>query len=172
MFKKLLPIFLMLLLLWGCASTKQVEYGGKRFTVDTADNTISDGSYTYCYAVSKTAVEITYPNGAWFTSAKNGISYSADYQQTVENMYTAGGALAEAVRKVEGNPESRLFSIVCAVLLGGIGLALLLFPEVFFYLRFGWMLQDAEPSDTAIFRCRFGGGVVIALTIIYLIINQ
>ncbi len=172
MLKKLLPILFILLLLAGCSSTKRVEYGGKYFTVNTKTNTVFDGANSYSYTASGNAVEITYPNGAWYYSGKNGISYSDDYHETVDKAYTDGGFLAEAVRKAEGNPETRLFTIFGGLLLGALGLSMLLFPEIFFYLRYGWMFRNAEPSDGAILWCRFSGGVAILLAIIFVLVNS
>ena len=52
------------------------------------------------------------------------------------------------------------------VLLIGLGIVQLVFPEILWYLRRGIWYRDAEPSDFALVMGRIGGVVIIITAIV------
>ena len=50
------------------------------------------------------------------------------------------------------------------------GIPMILLPEVAFFISYGWMLKNAEPSDGMITYTRICGGVFILIGIFVLFI--
>lgn len=48
------------------------------------------------------------------------------------------------------------------------GIPMILLPEVAFFISYGWMLKNAEPSDGMITYTRICGGVFILIGIVVL----
>ncbi|MBR4289365.1 MAG: hypothetical protein IKT52_01845 [Oscillospiraceae bacterium] len=129
--KKLLLLILVLLMLVGCAyeepqTVYTVGIENVHLTVDTQNQTISDGLFTYHYTVTasgnSTRINITYPNGAtyyWAWSGNTGHGgWSEDYD---DSTYTDGRTLRRALehdpsgtqqkRERSGNPLLGLLAI-------------------------------------------------------------
>ena len=173
-------VLLLILSLWGCAQQEQIfeiERNGTMFSVDTENRTISDGSHTYHYMLSYTAssssVTITYPNGSSFYDSvvKGGSgssSWSDDYK---DDAYVSGWTLSAVVRQTIPKP-AHTGKIIAGLFLIVLGIFDLAFPQVSWYLGFGWYFKNAEPSDAALICGRVVGvivmifGVVLMLTAI------
>ena len=170
-----LAAFLLLFSLSGCKS-KDETYNRARdgvvYTVDPANQTITDGTYTYHYTLSRGSSEITvtYPDGSYYwdrrSTDKHGISYgtfsgSKDYD---EDRYVSGDTLCDVVRS--GLPkESKPKNVLLILLLLVVGIFNTCSPKSAWYLSTGWQFRDAEPSDDALVLTRLGGIVCLAIGI-------
>lgn len=182
--KRLLPLILALLLvLVGCAyeepqTVYTVGIENVQLTVDTQNQTISDGLFTYHYTITATGnsskITITYPNGAtyywtWSGNAGHG-GWSEDYD---DSTYADGRTLRLALehdpsgtkkkRERSGNPLLGLLAI-------GLGIWNTGWPYSSWYLSHGWYYKDTEPSDAALAMTRFGGIISIIIGIILLLV--
>ena len=133
--KKWILLLLVLLLLAGCAyedpqTVYTVGVENVELTVDTRNQTISDGLFTYHYTITgignSTEATITYPNGAtyyWTWRGNTGSGgWSDDYD---ESTYTDGYALRLALeyepmgtrksRERSGNPILGLLAICLGI---------------------------------------------------------
>lgn len=168
---------LCLLLLTGCGKNAgdpnvyNVEYGGKTYTVDQNEQTISVDGYTCRFEItgsgSATDVTITYPDGSswwhhWSGNSGHG-GMSADYD---ESRYISGYTLWNVLE--QGAPRTQRGS-THAVL----GFLLILFgvfeagwPKVSWYLSHGWRYKNAEPSELALGLGRAAGILMIVIGII------
>ena len=172
-FRILLPLLILALVLSGCGQTAQVPYdytvhaltGDVTFTVHPATCTITHGEDVYTYQVeksgSRTSYVIDYPNGAtfhWTQSETGGAGgWSDDYD---EGRYISGNILVDAIEKSQ--PREVSGNIGIGLLLIGLGAVNFFLPQLSFYLRYGWAVENAEPSDTYIIMTR-AGGVLAAL---------
>jgi len=176
-------LLLLALLLTACgeseprSSVYPVEYLGTTYYVDVSQGTITCGEDLYRFTVSASGdtrrTTITYPNGAtYFWSEGNSVGAGGASEGYDSVRYVDGLTLiniidqagpSRSTRERSGNP---LFGFVC-ILIGALNLA---FPQVGWYLRYGWHFKDAEPSDLAIGLARLGGGVVILIGIILIFI--
>ncbi len=167
---------LLILVLGGCSeksASDPIEKNGIAYFVDTEKNTISDGSHTYQYDFSGNAesysLTITYPDGSsyWWqkSGAMGGGGWSEDYR---EDAYISGEVLSEIVlasAPSKGNSGEILGSIILLVF-GGLSIA---FPKVWWFLKFGWHFQDAEPSNASLVACRISGVAAIVIGVVLLI---
>ena len=171
----LLAAFLLLFSLSGCKS-KDKTYNRARdgvvYTVDPADQTITDGTYTYYYTLSggNSEITVTFPDGSYYWERKStgshGISYgsfsgSEDYD---EDRYVSGDTLCDVVRSCLPKEEEPK-NVLMILLLLTVGVFNTCAPKAAWYLSTGWQFRDAEPSDEALALARFGGIVCLAIGI-------
>ena len=126
--KRIIVIFLLAaLLLSGCAPKETVhtvtpnrngiDYA---FTVDTENRTISDGQYTYTYAVRGDTTTITYPNGAQFYWTQNGYLGAGGWDDHYDpKTYTDGDMLINVID--ETTPEPKNGNFLAGLLLAALG---------------------------------------------------
>ncbi len=149
---------------------------GSTYLVDENTDTISCGGIEYKFSVSGNgeSIEITYPDGSTYWESGRNSAYSAGWSDdyiafTEENEknYKPGDILCDVYRSENPVRERKSF---WRILIGSIlGLFSLLLPEAAWYLHIGWKIKDAEPSDAAIIMERIGGGILVALVILYII---
>lgn len=177
-------LLLLALLLTACggesepkSSVYPVEYLGTTYYVDLAQGTVTCGEDVYTFTVSVSgdtrSTKITYPNGATYNWTDTGYGGAGGASEGYDEVrYVDGFTLINIIdqagpsrdtRDRQGNP---LLGFVC-ILIGALNLA---FPQIGWYLRYGWHFKDAEPSDLAIGMARLGGGVVILIGIILIFI--
>ena len=178
----LLPLLILALILSGCAGTaSQMPYdtnysSGSRyysFTVDPAAGTIACGEDVYTYQVeksgSRTNYVIDYPNGAiyhWTATEHGGAGgWSDDYDP---ERYIPGDVLVHSLEL--NQPREKTGNIFVGLLLMGLGALNFFLPELSFYLRYGWAVRDAEPSDAYITAAKIGGVLAAVLGLIFCII--
>lgn len=169
MMKKLLVLLFSMLLLAGCAEKASATYtvvtSHGEFTVDQAQQTISDGTHIYKFEMSgtgRTEVRIIYPNGSTFwRSYDSEYSYSGGWSEDYdENAYVPGDVLLDLLERdapssgKKGNPLLGIFLIA-------IGLWHVLAPQSAWYLSKGWYYKDAEPSEAALGMYRIGGVLAV-----------
>lgn len=169
-------VFLMLLavsaLLCGCAGKRlsvntdhTAINDGIVFSIDTENQTITDGKDVYRYSVEKNSITIIYPNNAtysWFSAGYGSSSGDYDDRRYISGMILAQ-ALSQAGPKKSGtDPNLVLFGLVCTA----IGLWQSISPDSVWYLRHGWKFRNAEPSDIALGLTRLGGGLAIIIGVI------
>jgi hypothetical protein len=56
------------------------------------------------------------------------------------------------------------------LLLMGLGAVNFFLPEIPFYLRYGWAVENAEPSDAYITWTKIGGALAAVLGLVFCII--
>lgn len=176
-FRILLPLLLLALLLSGCGGASQEPYtysdGGNTVTVDPISQTISNGSEVFTYEVTETGTgfhyTITFPDGSrywWNISGSGGAGGWSDDFDTDRWLYADFliGALRQSQpREKTGNP-------VAGLLLMGLGAVNFFFPELGFFLRHGWAVENAEPSDAYITYAKIAGVLVAAAGLLVCII--
>lgn len=169
-----LTTIILSILLCSCSDSQKkkqytVQQGDTIFTIDTENETISNGNTLYHYTVSTTVsgyrLEITYPDNStywWETTSSGGYGgWSDDYD---ENRYVSGALLCEML---ELNPAATSIhkNMFLILLLLVIGLFHLISPRRAWYLEHGWWYKDAEPSDVALGAHRLIGVVALIAAI-------
>lgn len=173
-FRQLLPLLLLALLLSACAepSTEPYTYnyrsdstGYYEFTVNPEHGTITHGDDVYTYQIevsrTRTSYVIDYPNGAIFhwTAGNGGGSGGWDEDYDPER-YIPGDIIVHALE--QNQPRQKQGNIGIGLLLIGLGAVNFFLPELPFYLKYGWAVENAEPSDAYIAITKTGG-VVLAV---------
>lgn len=179
---RILPLLLtLLLLLCACGSEEppssvyEVERGGRTYTVDQDNQTITCDGETYRFSIqgggSRISTEITYPDGStywWETSEMGGFGgWSDDYDPTA---YVDGEVLLEVLGTDRAAPEKDGGNPLPGLLIIGLGIWGVAAPRSVWYLSYGWRYKDAEPSDMALVAERLGGGVAIVVGVILLFV--
>ena len=174
--KKICMVLLTVLLLFSlcaCAEVEEtytVEKGWRTFQVDTKACTVSDGTDTYTYTFSGNSdsygIKVIYPDGSYYSQTKSGShitgSTSKDYDS---NRYVSGDILCDVIAEGapaaprDGNPQPSIVFV-------GLGLFLLLAPQVAWFLEWGWRFKNAEPSNAALIVNRVVGGVCILVGVL------
>ena len=138
--------------------------------MDPVNHTITYEDDVYIYTVtasgrSRTHYEITYPNGATYywtkTDTVGSGGWSDDYDET---RYISGDILIDAIRFKQ--PREKTGNPFLGILLIGLGALNIWKPELSFYLRYGWAVRNAEPSDGYLAMTAFGGIVVVVIGLI------
>ena len=169
----LIVLMLIAISLCACSSmstTYTVEQDGITYVVDTINSTVFDGGNTYQYSFSGSyssyKIDITYPDGSTYWWQQQGSSgfggWSDNYD---ENRYVAGDVLCDVLEE-KAPKESNLGKIFMAIFLLGIGMLNIISPNTAWYLQYGWIYKDAEPSDNALTMNRILGGVAIIIAVI------
>lgn len=175
-FRVLLPLLVLALLLSGCAEKAQNPYsytqGGNTVTVDPENGTITQGENVYTYTVEEgrnyTSYEIRYPNGGtyyWTTTEVSGVGGGNEAYD--ESEYLPGHLLVNALERPA--PRQRHGNFVVGLMLIGLGAVGFFLPELPFYLRYGWAVENAVPSDAYITWSKIGGVLSAVLGLIYCI---
>lgn len=177
-FWKVLVMLVVVLSLWGCTRQEKIyttERNGIQFVVDTENRTISDGVYTYHYGLSEGAssstLTITYPNGAsyWDTQNDKGNGSSGWSDDYKADAYVSGWTLSNVVRQTIPKPANS-GKIIAGLIVIGLSIAEIAFPQGLWYLRYGWHFKSAEPSDASLMLARVGGVVGIILGAILILV--
>ena len=177
--KKLLLIFILctsLLLLPACGkkeSVYTVTLNNKDYVVDTVNQTIQEGGFTYSYEMSLSGDSITieYPNGSTYWWQQNGAmghgGWSNDYDPA--KYPSDGGTLIDVLEKEAPRQRSDK-SFVPFFLFLFAGLFNLFAPETSWYLGHGWRYKNAEPSDLTLIVTRITGGIAIAAAFLWIFV--
>ncbi len=187
--KKLLAVAAAVLLLFCACSGKAEQAGGPEVVIQDGvtytlerqngerdqTGTLSDGTYTYTYALSPRSggyrLEITYPDGSssWWETTGNG-GYGGWSDNYTEGKYADHWTLRDVI--LEGGPAyaegpGNLWLVVLLAALGGFNLLL---PRASWYLSYGWRYKNAEPSDLVLAINRIGGGAILAVALLLLLL--
>lgn len=168
-FRTLIPLLILVLLLSGCAGEPvPYEYtqGENTVTVDPIHQTISNGQETFTYTVedrgSRVQYEITFPDGSryWWIAGNGGGAggWSDDFNQ---DRWSYASFLVRALE--QSAPREKVGNPGAGLLLMGLGAVNFFLPELPFYFRYGWAVENAEPSDTYITWTKTAG-VIAAVT--------
>lgn len=149
-----------------------VEIDGVEYTINKAEDTITDGENTYEYRYDGSWLNyelvIFYPDGGWYIWKQ-----TKDEGHGHMKMYTTDGIYdnAETLVKVaqEDTPSKPWFLILIVVLIAMLGL---LFPERMVLLFESWRFADPKPkpSQTAILVERISSVFVLFLAAIGFIV--
>lgn len=166
--KRLLLLTLtVLLLLTGCGQTGlrdiyTVERDGILFTVDPEAHTITDGENVYIYKVTDNSTTITYPDGRYFTWTYNEHGATGT-GNTLTNGNVSNSTLVSIAeeaqpRKAAGKSTATVLTSLIVALFGVI---IAVFPNVSWYVSYGWRYKNAEPSDAALIFARVSGILIV-----------
>ena len=173
-FRILLPLLVLALVLSGCAGERMESYtynvNNRTIEIYPESGTIVDGLDVYHYTRTENQsgsidYVITYPNGGRFNWTKTENGGRGGGSGINESLYLSGDVLMWALEA--GEPAKKVGSPILGLLLMGLGAVNILFPEVTFHLRKGWMFRDAEPSDAYLFWGRVSGALVAVLGLIW-----
>ena len=176
-FRILVFLLVLALVLSACANQRQEPYEYtfslhgqvKTIKINPETQTILDGTDVYYYTVTEvgsgTDYDITYPNGGtywWMSTKYSGHGGWGDNYD--DNRYIPGDILIYALQ--ENQPWERNGNIGIGLLLLGLGAVNFFIPELPFYLRYGWAVENAEPSDTYLTLTKGGGILAMILGLI------
>ena len=172
----LLVCLLLSAALTGCGSKQDqpytVDLGGSILEVDPVQKRICHGSDVYTYTVSERAnsrdYRIFYPDGSTFwwqqqSSGSSGGWAGGNSLTDGEGSYLNPQVLINAIAHPQPASSFRVDRIWISVILWPFGIVILVKPRFFWFWKYGWMFQDAEPSDMGLFMTRIGGGALILL---------
>lgn len=167
-------LLLAVLLLSGCAKAEQPRYiedAELGLTVDTQQQTITDGTYTYHYTVSDTQITVTYPNGATyyrnFHEYSEGASYvtenwSEDYDDvTYRDAWDLLSVIPEEELGTQSGTQMDVTAILAGVGMIAVGILCVGSPYTVWYGEHGWKYKDAEPSELALSMATIGGVILL-----------
>lgn len=171
----LIAVAMLMCLLSACSreetSTVQtVTRDGKVYTIDQSAETISDGTYSYHFQVSRSGgssvhYEFFYPDGSRFywTQEKNGGygGWSDDYNKEA---YADGHTLL-AILNAKTSVKKEAKPVGLSIVLFLCGLFNAITPETAWYLSDGWKFKNSEPSDSALQLTRFAGIAAMVLAV-------
>ena len=158
----------------GTEAVYTLEKGGKSFTVDTENTTISDGTNVYHYTFSGDSshyqINIVYPDGSsYWWQMNNGSGYGGWSDQYHENRFVSGEVLCEVVEAGMPKPaSSKNFFLI--ILLLGLGIFNIVSPRTAWYLEYGWRYTDVQPSELALWLNRGAGLLLLFLCFIMIIV--
>lgn len=166
-FRLILPLLILALLLSGCAGEPEpYEYtsGGATVTVDPINQTITNGQEIFTYVIVDVGAgdryEITFPDGSLYYWTDSGNGGSGGWSDTFDTDRTYADFLVDALR--QSVPREKVGSPVKGLLLMGLGALNFFLPQLPFYLRYGWAVKDAEPSEAYLGLSK-AGGVLLAV---------
>lgn len=177
--KFLILATLVLALLCGCTKANtgpyDVEFRGETYTLDLDAGSITHEGELYLFAKEGTGdsvrYTIVYPNSAKFFYNKTGMTANMSWSGGYDDVrYVDGETLVDLLQEQQPQSRGSGFSFVGGILLIIMGGVMLLWPEVAFFISYGWMLKNGEPSDGMITYTRVCGGVFILIGIFVLFI--
>ena len=178
-----LVLIFVTLFLFSC--NKKTEYivniGGTEYIVNYETNTIKDNEFVYEVKFignkKNYNITITYPDGNYYYATKGSSGTVFGMSGSIDKKYTDQYILINIF--VDNIPRSmttrtsntelifvKIGSIVALVLLG---LFLLLFPQIAWYLEVGWKVSDGEPSETYLAINRIIGVICLVIALLVLI---
>lgn len=168
---------LCLLLLTACGQEKSdpnvydVEYGGKTYTVDQINRTITVDGYTCRFQVTgsgnSTKFEVTYPDGSTYFMHWSGYSGSGGGSDDYDpERYVSGDTLWEVLEQDRPGTRSNKTHAGLGIFLLMFGIVEAVFPRGSWWLSHGWRYKNAEPSDLALGLGRTTGIIMILAGII------
>lgn len=173
----LILVALVLALLCGCTQENtgryDMEFRGERYTVDLDAGSITHKGELYLFAKEGTgdsvSYTIVYPNSARYFYNKTGMTANMSWSDGYDDeRYVDGETLVDLLQEQKPQSKGSGFSVIGGILLILMGIPMILLPEVVFFISYGWMLKNAEPSDGMITYTRICGGVFILIGIVVL----
>ena len=173
--KIVILLLLAALLLTACQSQPRT------ITIDRDAGTLSDGTYTYEYTEEKYdnyhSITIYYPDGCryYWTDMGTEVIEQGEYDgytyaSAQQLLDTIQGTVIIGQPEQSANVSDRVYLILLAVVLVGLGLWETARPEQSWYLAHGWKYKDAEPSDVAIGLIRGMGILELVFAAILVIV--
>lgn len=130
-------------------------------------DTPTEDKDVYHYTYDDGNITITYPNGATYWESSTAGGWDNDYDP---ERYIEGDVLAQqlnqAYQYARKNWDSVfLVGLVCLLIIG-LCIVDIIHPDIFYRLRYGLWVQNAEPTEFAMTMSRIGGIVGIVLSVI------
>ena len=174
-----LLLLILALILCACGESSGVPYvydsSEGLFEVDPVKCTITNGRDVYSYSVrgkigDNADYRFTYPNGATWqisVSKSNGVStYGGSWDGYIdESRYAAATTLLAAVES--GAPREKIGDPLAGLMMLFFGFVCFCFPTLPFHLRYGWAVQDAEPTEGFLLVTRTCSILAIILGILF-----
>lgn len=173
--KRIFCLFTVLCLLFlsACAADKgdpnvyDVEYGGKIYSVDWINQTISVDGYTCEFKVSGSPHDqrftVVYPDGSTFSGPGWFGTHSEDFDP---GKYVSGETLWDVLEQDRPGTRQNSSHAGLGILLVIFGIFEAAFPQVSWWLSHSWRYKNAEPSDLALGLGRAVGVIMIIVGII------
>lgn len=165
--KKYLSALLVLLLLTGCAAKpQQIDFAGEILTVDTENDTVSDGVHEYKYTYENENATLVYPNGVVYEDWFGGLT--AEEWASIE-AYAEPRALVSVIEEAEARKDDNVLLILLGVFLLALALFELWKPTFFWELRHSWQFKEQpQPSEEflEINRLCSIGGIILSILLI------
>ena len=177
----LVVCMLLLLSLCACSGSKEpytVKEGWRTFEIDPEVGTISHKEDVFRYDISNDpdgyTLTITYPDGSTYfvkqQEFNSGTHRTSGHSEDYDAMrYVDGGILYNALENelpaplFPGNPVLGFILII-------LGALLILIPKLFWWLKIGWLLNDAQPAKYTLIVFQVIGVLTILFGIIKLFI--
>lgn len=179
----MLLLLILALLLSACGETSPEPYtyseGSYSFTVDPANHTITHGAdvYTYITSGSGDRIEYTivYPDGSRYNYGTSGVLSYGGFDPGDNGRYISGMVLVRAIGKGAESQQQQgidemLPGLLCGILLILIGIYYIHNPEHLFYMRFGWAVESAQPTEQYYTYVTAGGILLIVSGILAILI--
>jgi len=174
--KKLLICLVLLfgLILSSCSVKNdkyEVAIQDKTFLIDTVNKTILHEGQIYKYDINGPTITITYPDNSkyWWTQQANG-GYGGMSDNYDESKYVPGNILIEALTYEIPTTNKSGKNYFLGFILLALGIWSTVSPYSVWYLRYGWIYENAEPSDVAIELIRIGGLFIILVGVIFIFV--
>ncbi len=129
----------------------------------------------YRYEYDDGDITIVYPNGAtyWESATTTGavIGWDDDYDP---DRYIDGEFLARQITKAYNTPRNWdnviTIGLLCLLIIG-LSIVDIKHPDIFYKMRYGLWVQNAEPTEFALMMSRIGGvcGIILAV-ILFLVV--
>ena len=175
----LILVVLILVLLCGCTQADtgpyDVEFRGERYTLNMDAGSITHEGELYLFAKEaegdSVSYTIVYPNSAKYFYSKSGMTANMSWTHGYDSVrYVDGETLVDLLQEQQPQKEGSGFYLIGGILLILMGVPMILLPEVAFFISYGWMLKNAEPSDGMITYTRICGGVFILIGVVLLFV--
>lgn len=172
--RNFLCVLLFLLLLSGCSneSPRLISIPSHEgtatdisATVDVSAKMITVGEDVYTYEKRADYITVVWPDGITYTQEKRGETWFRNVSGTVNTeQYLSQNDLLEILERIPEEKGINWFSVLVILL----GVLMLIYPKIFWFLRYGLYFRDAEMSPVAgvIFR---GIGAIIIVVGIWLL---
>lgn len=169
-------VFVLIFVVNGVCLAKEYtsERQGSVFSVNTEQQTIFDGEQTYKYEISETEtcreITVTYPDGAVFWQKSDGNSASSGWDNGyAPESHTDGYTLCSVIEELFPQKKNGKNPLLIILMLA-IGAFYAAAPEKAWYLGFGWVYKNAEPSEAVLAANRIVGvaAAVAALILIFI----
>lgn len=130
-------------------------------------DTPTEDKDVYHYTYDDGNITITYPNGATYWESSTAGGWDNDYDP---ERYIEGDVLAQQLNQAYQYSRKNwdsvfLVGLICLIIIG-LCIVDIIHPDIFYRLRYGLWVQNAEPTEFAMTMSRIGGIVGIVLSVI------
>lgn len=163
----IIAVIMMVLVLMSCTQRNIYIQGKYDAVVDTIEHTILVNEVLYYYQDDGDTISVTYPNGAVYSShTAGGVTVGGWSGEPYDEQYISCESLIELLDSRPQLPKYLFWRIAMAI----IGIAMIAFPYPFWWLSYGWIFRNAEPSGIVLMVYRAIGAAVFVFGVAVLAI--